>query len=30
MKKIISYFLSDFGQNGDRVSEKGRKDQYLH
>ena len=30
MKKIISHFLSDLGQNGDRVSEKDRKDQYLH
>ena len=30
MKKIISHFLSDLGQNGDRVSEKDRKDQYLN
>ena len=30
MKKIISHFLSDLRQNGDRVSEKDRKDQYLH
>ena len=33
-KKIISQFLSDQGavavKNGDRVSKKDRKDQYLH
>ena len=28
--KLLDNRLSDFGQNGNRVSEKGRKDQYLH